>query len=96
MRPFRTTRGVSSQPPLCCNLILVRRLERTLQHFDAISQLTMMTVQSAACLCLRWPYHAKVMNTLEIVRRMAVFMEGMYKGVIGIEGRSHEWTRRKC
>src|SRR5687768_18297754 len=72
-----------------------RRLAGTMKQYSkkAIAQLTSTTFQSAACLCLRWPYQAKVMKTLEMVSRMAVFMGGMYKSVIGNEGTLHEWKR---
>src|SRR4051812_49197989 len=46
---------------------LPQRLAGTASQYskNAIPQLTMMTSGSGACLKFRWPYQAKVMNTLE-------------------------------
>src|SRR6266699_116523 len=53
------------------------RLAGTMKQYSmkAMPQLTRMASQSADCLYLRWPYQAKVMKMLEMVRRMAVRMK---------------------
>src|SRR5688572_1760702 len=58
-----------------------RRLAGTWKQYSsrAIAQLTRMTTHSAACLkrgLARWPYHANVMKTLEMVSRRTVRTAG--------------------
>src|ERR1043165_251188 len=40
---------------------------------SAMDQLITITNSRGLCLYLRWPYHAKVMNTFEMTSRMTVF-----------------------
>ena len=55
-----------------------RRLAGTWSRYskNAIPQLTSTAVQRAEVLYLRWPYHAKVMNTLEAARSSTVGTTG--------------------
>src|SRR5687768_16821854 len=78
MTSWRTLSWAAESPALW-----PRRLAGTWKQYSgrAMSQLTRMTSQSAACLYLRWPYQAKVMKTLESVRRRAVL--SMCVGIIG-------------
>src|SRR5687768_8626859 len=52
------------------------RLAGTWKQYSkkAISQLTAMAFQSGEPGCLRWPYQANVMKTLETVRRAMVLI----------------------
>jgi hypothetical protein len=49
----------------------------------AIDQLTRTTFQSASWRKRRWPYQAKVMKMLEMVRRITVHIIGMLDAICG-------------
>ena len=63
------------------NLAWPMRLAGTWKQYSAkaISQLTRITFHIADCLNFKWPYHAKVIKTFEIVSRMIVFISGLSK-----------------
>ncbi len=44
----------------------------------AIDQLARMAIHNGELLYFRWPYHAKVMNTFDTVRRSMVFIDLYY------------------
>src|SRR5215213_3467450 len=58
------------------NVLLPMRLAGTMKQYsrNAMPQLTRIVSTSGALLCLRWPYQAKVMKTLEMSNSVIVSM----------------------